>query len=821
MKPVLGIDFGTTNTAAAWVDRKGDVQVVPVREDSSVLPSVVCFHRNGSVLVGHSARELVVDDPKNTIFGVKRFLGRMYMSDFVGRHRGRFLFHLVEGPEGLAAVEVFGETRPFEDVAHEILKRIVELANIAAGQPFEECVLAVPAHYTYRQRQVIRRTAERLLKVKAMVNEPTAASLYYARDQAATVDGTILVYDLGGGTFDATLLRVRRGLVEVLATGGDAFLGGADFDAKVVEHLCEQFERSHDVDLRKDMVVMQRLAFASEKAKIALSSETEAGLRVPCITVKGDRFLDLEVTLTRAELEALCAPLIERTLGISEKIIERAGLSPHEIDSVVFVGGQTHMPSLRQRLLQRLPFQPGARVDPELAVAIGAALLGRGIHVLVDVVSVPVGVMLPGVGPREAVPRNMALPCVRRVPIPQRPAPGQPLGMVVYEALDVTSIDRDVLGTARVEADWLAAHPGDLALEVRMSASFELSLFLHAGEARLPLEVRATGKSAVHVGTLIEAAPTHLVRTAPRIELDQRVSLASPTGAPYGWYPAENLSSGGVFVATARPLSLGTRVIAELDTDAGTLRIEAEVVRIVDEERARGLGQSPGMGLRFLDLTADLRSALELHVARRTGKELPADEPLLLTDALPEGDGPDAGARTSRTVRLKAFLASIASNDVYAALELEPLAPVDEVRFKLESFRALLEEKSATADPALQNRLGTASQILERTASLLLDPRRRLHYDFKAGHVLAEERIALAATTGSDVEMLREAWRRVHPDDVEKAAIHQAYAVRASRLGDFAAAVDAGEKALSLDPFDLDLRRAVESWRLQALAERT
>src|SRR5690606_32468419 len=219
------------------------------------------------------------------------------------------------------------------------------------------------------------------------------------------------VYDLGGGTFDTTLLRVRKGLVEVLSTGGEAFLGGSDFDARLADHLAERFDKDHGVNLVENNVVMQRLHIAAEAAKIRLSESESTRVRAACVHVEDDRFLDLDYELTRAEMEQVVAPLVERTLGIALQTVGSAGMSTADVDEVLLIGGQTRMPGLQERLETMLHIDHSRKLDPKLGIAVGAATLGRGLQVLVDMLSIPIGMMLPGAGPHEAIAKNTPLPC--------------------------------------------------------------------------------------------------------------------------------------------------------------------------------------------------------------------------------------------------------------------------------------------------------------------------------------------------------------------------------------------------------------------------
>jgi molecular chaperone DnaK len=493
-KPVLGIDFGTSNSAAAWVDDKGRVRVAAVRQDNYLLPSVAWYSPPrsegdaGSVLVGQPARQQLIEDPRNTVFGFKRFLGLRYNSPFVHRFKDRFAYELVEGPDGLCAVKVQGQVKPLEDVAVDILKRLLELAAVSHGSPFDECCLAVPAHFGFAQRAVIRRAAKRAgIRVKGMVNEPTAAAMYYARQKGR--DGTVLIFDLGGGTFDATLMAIVSGVVKVLATGGDAFLGGADFDAKIVDHFAKKLSDEKGLDLGGNTVAIQRVLVAAEAAKIELSNSDDVRVRVPCVALMNERFVDLDGKLTKRELESMTAPLVEKCFGVCEDILKRANVQPLEVDEVVLVGGMTKMPLIKKRLGEIFVTQDAQAIHPDLGVVVGTALLTKGDKSLIDVNSMSIGITLPGGVFKELVPANTPVPSVQRLVV-DRPAEGQPLVFGVFEAVDATSLERGVLGAVRIPPEWLKAHPGPVTLEAFLGADLEVSLFLvSANGEKLPLEL--------------------------------------------------------------------------------------------------------------------------------------------------------------------------------------------------------------------------------------------------------------------------------------------------------------------------------------------
>jgi molecular chaperone DnaK len=481
--PILGIDFGTTNTSAAFFDAKGKLRLVPVGEKTFTLPSVAWFHAGDKALIGQAARTQVVDDPRHTLFGAKRFLGRRYQSEFVAKNRDRFAFEIVEGADGYCAFHVYGQVMPMTEVAHLIIKQIVTLANHAAAVAFTECVLTVPAHASVRQREAVRYAAEKAgLTVRAMLNEPTAAALYYAN--LRNPQQTVLVFDLGGGTLDATVLSVENRVVKVLATGGDAFLGGANFDEAIVEFLVGKFEAQHGIDLRGNTVVMQRLVFAAESAKIALSKAERGRMRVPCITQKDGQFIHFEFVLTRADLERVCFQLIERAVGACDDVLERAGLKPTQIDELVMVGGQTRMPAIHKRLAHFQKVASQKDVNPELGVAIGAAIMGRNIAKgatgLADVVPIPINAMLPGGATLEIVPANSPVPATKVVELDGLPTWSAPVPVLLFEALDKTSTDREPIGTILVGAEWRIGSGGSPSLELTLAQDFTITAKLIA-----------------------------------------------------------------------------------------------------------------------------------------------------------------------------------------------------------------------------------------------------------------------------------------------------------------------------------------------------
>ena len=480
--PVLGIDFGTTNTSAAWVDDRGLVRMVPVSEVETALPTAIWFGSKDRFVVGAGARQHLLDDPANTVHGFKRMMGRAFKSEFVTRLRDNVSYQVVEGDDGLAAVSVHGDVKPLRDLAFHVFSRMLELAQANVHKQVDQCVLTVPSHWGWRQRSLVRTAAEMAgWDVRALVNEPTSAALHVTRQPGIRLK-TALIYDLGGGTFDVTLIQLQGSMVKVLGSGGDAFLGGADFDARLAQSLVRRFQEETGLDITSQSVVMQRVLFASETAKMMLSTEESAPVRVLFVGEQGGRPLDLEYTLNRNMLEMLVAPLIERTVGAIDEVVQRAGLKPADVDGLILVGRQTRMPAVQRRIYTLYKGTPANNPTPELSVPSGAAWLGAHLEdfagpPLADVISVPIWVMVPGAMPRVVLAAGTAVPAVGRIAV-EPPPGGAPSVLWLYEALEATSVDRDMLGSIRLDPAMLALGP--VTVEVTMKANFDMELYARA-----------------------------------------------------------------------------------------------------------------------------------------------------------------------------------------------------------------------------------------------------------------------------------------------------------------------------------------------------
>jgi molecular chaperone DnaK len=413
---VLGIDLGTTNSCCAIV--KGERPfVIPSRRGHNTIPSVVAINSVGDTLVGSAAKAQMEINPERTIYGSKRLVGRPFDSPVVRQVRDRFHYKIVEGPNHLAAVEIDDRILSLEEVASLILTEIKDTAQDYLGQYVERAVITVPAFYNENQRQAVRKAGEMAgFQVERILNEPTAAALTFG--QRATGDRRLLVYDLGGGTFDASVLELKGGIYEVLSTGGDTFLGGVDFDTQLMDHILIEFQLNLGKMPDLDRVAYLRVLQGAEFAKRNLSSKNDAQVRLPFIGRLDGKPVDLDVTVDRATFEQLVAPMVMRTLDVCESVLAQRSLKPEDIDDIVLVGGQTRMPMIWKKIAELFGKEPLKGVHPDESVAIGAALLGHSINQkadfkLVDVLPISIGVGVPGGVFRKVITAGTSLPASR------------------------------------------------------------------------------------------------------------------------------------------------------------------------------------------------------------------------------------------------------------------------------------------------------------------------------------------------------------------------------------------------------------------------
>jgi molecular chaperone DnaK len=419
MGKIIGIDLGTTNSCVCVME--GDkARVIENAEGDRTTPSIVAFTKEGETLVGQSAKRQAVTNPQNTLFAVKRLIGRRFEDDVVQKDIKMVPYKIVKADNGDAWVEAKGEKKAPPQISAEVLKKMKKTAEDYLGEKVTEAVITVPAYFNDSQRQATKDAGKIAgLDVKRIINEPTAAALAYGMDKKAG-DRTVAVYDLGGGTFDISIIEIAEvdgeHQFEVLSTNGDTFLGGEDFDLALIDYLAEEFKKENGMDLKGDPLAMQRLKEAAEKAKIELSSSQQTEVNLPYITADASGPKHLVVKLTRAKLESLVESLVTRSLEPVKTALSDAGKKPSEIDEVILVGGQTRMPLVQQSVTKFFGKEPRKDVNPDEAVAIGAAIQGAVLSgdvkdvLLLDVTPLTLGIETMGGVATPLIDKNTTIP---------------------------------------------------------------------------------------------------------------------------------------------------------------------------------------------------------------------------------------------------------------------------------------------------------------------------------------------------------------------------------------------------------------------------
>lgn len=487
MTSIIGIDLGTTNTCAAFVSNKIP-RVIPTSAGFNTMPSVVTYLRDGSEFVGQTAKDHIVSHPEHTVHEVKRLIGRQFSSPAVQELIDRLRYPIIAGAQGEAEIGVQGRRLHPVDVQATLLRQIKRYAEIHLGEEVPEAVLAVPAYFTDRQRAWVKEAGTRGgFRIRRIVNEPTAAALAYGFNRCFTQ--RVLVYDFGGGTFDVSVLQLNGNYFEVIATAGDVFLGGADFDDRVVAWIVNAFAARTRIDLLDDAVAMQKVRSAAERAKIELSVLANTRIRIPEVVERKGKFVDLDLVLDRTTLNGMVEDLVQRSLDVIDTLLWQRGLAKSDIDEIVLVGGQTRMPLVIEAISSMFGKTPRKGVHPDECVAIGAALLGDSLTMsdsvtLTDALSIPIGIATPDGQFQIVLDKHSALPHNGICEVPTARDNQTEIDIDVFQGQSTQVSESEYLGTVQLrDVPPAPAGTAQVRLEMAMDAEGMLEIKASTGES--------------------------------------------------------------------------------------------------------------------------------------------------------------------------------------------------------------------------------------------------------------------------------------------------------------------------------------------------
>ncbi|MDP2310375.1 MAG: Hsp70 family protein [Pseudomonadota bacterium] len=526
MGKAIGIDLGTTNSCAAIVEN-GKPRVITYKGGTTTIPSVFAISDKGERLVGHDAKRQAQLNPQNTVAAAKRLIGRNFHSKTIEKIRQVFTYELVEGESNEVLVKVKDQVFTLEQISAAILRKIKDVAEESLGAEVDQAVITVPAYFNDRQRQAVR-TAGRLanLKVLRVLNEPTAAALAYGLGK--NLNQRIAVYDLGGGTFDISIIDIKGRIFEVIATGGDTFLGGVDFDDRVMQWVLEHFYKEHAIDLSFDRVAVQRVRDAAEAAKIELSSAVRTRIHVPFITKGESGPIDIDFELTRDKLEQLTADLVDRTIVNAERILRESGSTKVQIDEILLVGGQSRMPLVQRRVTDFIGKPPCKGVHPDEAVGIGAAIMSHSLAgtasddvTLLDVLPMPIGINKVDGTMHVLFPKNQPLPDYKTRTLTTSKDNQRSIMLRIYQGESQICAENEMLGTF-VFSGIRSAPKGKVQIEVTFHIDSEGILNLTARD-------KATGQTVESTLKLGKGGGAEQVASGPRKEEGIPQNSASTT----------------------------------------------------------------------------------------------------------------------------------------------------------------------------------------------------------------------------------------------------------------------------------------------------
>jgi molecular chaperone DnaK len=494
----IGIDLGTTNSCAAVMDGARP-RVITYKGGGSTIPSVFAIDEKGNQLVGIDAKRQAQLNPSNTVMASKRLIGRNFHSKTIDQVKQVFTYEMLEGENNEVLIKVKGEIFTLEQISAAILSKIKEVAEESLSEDVEQAVITVPAYFNDRQRQAVRNAGKMAgLKVLRILNEPTAAALAYGLGK--NLSQRIAVYDLGGGTFDISVIDITDRVFEVIATGGDTFLGGVDFDRRLMKHILERFLEEHGVDLSWDRVAIQRIRDAAETAKIELSTRSTTRIQIPYIARTEEGAIDIDVELTRAQLESLTRDLIERTLATCDRIFSHAGTTKDDIQEVLLVGGQSRMPLVQQMVADFMGRPPSKGVHPDEAVGIGAAIMAHSLSggsaadvSLLDVLPIPIGISKVDGSMHVLFQKNERLPASKTRTLTTSKTNQRSILLRIYQGESRMVAENELLGTF-VFSKIRPAAKGEVQIEVNFFIDSEGILNLTARDKETNQTVESTLK---------------------------------------------------------------------------------------------------------------------------------------------------------------------------------------------------------------------------------------------------------------------------------------------------------------------------------------